>query len=73
MIEINTIGAGAGSIAWLDTHNGLHVGPQSAGAEPGPAAYALGGSEPTVADANIVLGRLHPERFAPSCPRAGSP
>ncbi|MDG2077613.1 MAG: hydantoinase/oxoprolinase family protein [Arenicellales bacterium] len=64
MIEINTIGAGAGSIAWLDTHNGLHVGPQSAGAEPGPAAYARGGIEPTVADANIVLGRLHPERFA---------
>ena len=63
MIEINTIGAGAGSIAWLDVRNGLHVGPQSAGAEPGPAAYGRGGSEPTVADANIVLGRLHPDRF----------
>jgi N-methylhydantoinase A len=63
MIEINTIGAGAGSIAWLDSHKGLHVGPQSAGAEPGPAAYARGGSEPTVADANIVLGRMHPQRF----------
>ena len=63
MIEINTIGAGAGSIAWLDSRNGLHVGPQSAGAEPGPAAYGRGGSEPTVADANIVLGRLHPNRF----------
>ena len=63
MIEINTIGAGAGSIAWLDVRNGLHVGPQSAGAEPGPAAYGRGGTEPTVADANIVLGRLHPDRF----------
>jgi len=63
MIEINTIGAGAGSIAWLDTRDGLHVGPRSAGAQPGPAAYGRGGSEPTVADANIVLGRLHPDRF----------
>ena len=63
MIEINTIGAGAGSIAWLDDWNGLHVGPQSAGAEPGPAAYKRGGSAPTVTDANLVLGRLHPDRF----------
>jgi N-methylhydantoinase A len=63
MIEINTIGAGAGSIAWLDSRDGLHVGPRSAGAEPGPAAYGRGGSEPTVADANVVLGRLHPDRF----------
>ena len=63
MIEINTIGAGAGSIAWLDSIGGLHVGPRSAGAEPGPAAYGRGGTEPTVADANIVLGRLHPDRF----------
>ena len=63
MIEINTIGAGAGSIAWLDDRNGLHVGPHSAGADPGPAAYGRGGTEPTVADANIVLGRLHPDRF----------
>ena len=63
MIEINTIGAGAGSIAWLDDWGGLHVGPQSAGADPGPAAYGRGGSEPTVSDANLVLGRLHPDRF----------
>ena len=63
MIEINTIGAGAGSIAWLDVRSGLHVGPQSAGAEPGPAAYGNGGTEPTVTDANLVLGRLHPDRF----------
>ena len=63
MIEINTIGAGAGSIAWRDDWGGLHVGPRSAGADPGPAAYGRGGSEPTVADANLVLGRLHPNRF----------
>ena len=63
MIEINTIGAGAGSIAWLDSWGGLHVGPRSAGADPGPAAYGRGGTEPTVADANIVLGRMHPDRF----------
>lgn len=64
MIEINTIGAGAGSIAWLDSAKGLHVGPQSAGAEPGPVAYRAGGTEPTVTDANLVLGRLIPDRFA---------
>jgi N-methylhydantoinase A len=64
MIEINTIGAGAGSIAWLDEANGLHVGPHSAGAEPGPVAYKAGGTEPTVTDANLVLGRLNPGRFA---------
>lgn len=64
MIEINTIGAGAGSIAWLDAANGLHVGPHSAGSDPGPVAYKRGGTEPTVTDANLVLGRLHPSRFA---------
>ncbi|MFO1281830.1 MAG: hydantoinase/oxoprolinase family protein [Burkholderiales bacterium] len=64
MIEINTIGAGAGSIAWLDQANGLHVGPHSAGSEPGPVAYRTGGTEPTVTDANLVLGRLNPKRFA---------
>jgi N-methylhydantoinase A len=64
MIEINTIGAGAGSIAWLDAANGLHVGPHSAGSDPGPVAYGRGGTEPTVTDANLVLGRLHPGRFA---------
>ena len=64
MIEINTIGAGAGSIAWLDAANGLHVGPHSAGSDPGPVAYGKGGTEPTVTDANLVLGRLHPTRFA---------
>lgn len=64
MIDINTIGAGAGSIAWLDEANGLHVGPHSAGSDPGPVAYGNGGTEPTVTDANIVLGRLLPQYFA---------
>ena len=64
MIDINTIGAGAGSIAWLDDASGLHVGPHSAGSDPGPVAYGKGGTEPTVTDANIVLGRLLPQYFA---------
>lgn len=64
MIEINTIGAGAGSIAWLDEAGGLHVGPHSAGSDPGPVAYGKGGTEPTVTDANIVLGRLLTQGFA---------
>ena len=63
MLEVNTIGAGGGSIAWLDTGGGLRVGPQSAGADPGPAAYGRGGTEPTVTDANLVLGRLDPAKF----------
>ena len=57
-IEIVTVGAGGGSIAWVDTGNILKVGPQSAGATPGPACYSLGGEEPTVTDANLVLNRL---------------
>lgn len=61
MIDIHTVGAGGGSIAWFDTGGALRVGPVSAGANPGPAAYGRGGTEPTVADANIVLGRLIPE------------
>jgi N-methylhydantoinase A len=58
IIDIETIGAGGGSIAHLDSAGALHVGPRSAGAEPGPAAYGRGGTEPTVTDANAVLGRL---------------
>ena len=58
MLEVNTIGAGGGSIAWLDPGGGLRVGPQSAGADPGPAAYRRGGDRPTVTDANLVLGAL---------------
>ncbi|MBI2207226.1 MAG: hydantoinase/oxoprolinase family protein [Candidatus Rokubacteria bacterium] len=63
MLDVHTIGAGGGSIAWLDAGDGLHVGPRSAGADPGPAAYGRGGTEPTVTDANLVLGRLAPDRF----------
>ena len=61
-IEINSIGAGAGSIAALDAGRAITVGPRSAGAVPGPAAYGRGGTEPTVTDANLVLGRLGAER-----------
>ncbi len=58
MIDIHTIGAGGGSIAWLDEGGLLHVGPRSAGARPGPACYGRGGTEPTVTDADLVLGHL---------------
>ena len=58
IIDIHTIGAGGGSIAYVDKAGALHVGPRSAGAHPGPAAYGRGGTEPTVTDANVVLGRL---------------
>jgi len=64
MVDVNSIGAGGGSIAWLDAAKGLRVGPQSAGSEPGPACYDFGGSEPTVTDASVVLGYLHPKHFA---------
>jgi N-methylhydantoinase A len=63
MIDIHTVGAGGGSIAWFDTGGALRVGPRSAGADPGPAAYGNGGTEPTVTDANVVLGRLIPDAF----------
>ena len=63
MIDINTIGAGGGSIAWIDPGGALRVGPRSAGADPGPACYDRGGSDPTVTDANLVLGRLNPDNF----------
>ncbi len=58
MIDVHSVGAGGGSIAWVDGGGFLHVGPQSAGATPGPACYGSGGREPTVTDANVVLGRL---------------
>lgn len=61
MIQVETLGAGGGSIAWIDQSGLLRVGPQSAGAVPGPACYGRGGKEPTVTDANVVLGYLHPE------------
>src|SRR5262250_3178274 len=63
VINIVEVGSGGGSIAWLDPQNRLHVGPQSAGSTPGPACYGNGGAEPTVTDANLVLGRLNPNRF----------
>ena len=60
VINIVEVGSGGGSIAWLDPQDRLSVGPQSAGSTPGPACYGNGGSEPTVTDANLVLGRLNP-------------
>jgi N-methylhydantoinase A len=63
VVEILEIGAGGGSIAWTDEAGGLHVGPRSAGAEPGPACYGRGGTEPTLTDANLVAGRLDPGYF----------
>jgi N-methylhydantoinase A len=57
-IDMHTVGAGGGSLAWLDLDGSLQVGPRSAGAVPGPAAYGLGGTEQTVTDANVVLGRI---------------
>ena len=62
-VEIVEIGAGGGSIAWTDQAGGLHVGPKSAGADPGPACYGRGGTEPTLTDANLVAGRLNPDYF----------
>jgi N-methylhydantoinase A len=62
-VEIVEIGAGGGSLAWADAAGGLHIGPQSAGADPGPACYARGGTEPTLTDANLVAGRLDPGYF----------
>jgi N-methylhydantoinase A len=58
MVDVHTVGAGGGSIGWRDSGGALRVGPRSAGADPGPACYGRGGSEPTVTDANLLLGRL---------------
>ena len=63
IIDLHIIGAGGGSIAWIDAGGALNVGPRSAGAEPGPACYGRGGSAATVTDANLVLGRLDPKLF----------
>ncbi|HWT25675.1 MAG TPA: hydantoinase/oxoprolinase family protein, partial [Solirubrobacteraceae bacterium] len=60
MLDIRSIGAGGGSIAWIDDGGSLRVGPQSAGADPGPACYGRGGTKPTVTDANLVMGRIDP-------------
>lgn len=64
MVDVNAIGSGGGSIAWLDTAGGLRVGPQSAGADPGPACYGRSGDTATVTDASLVLGLLNPSYFA---------
>src|SRR2546430_12319688 len=58
MVDVHTVSAGGGSIAWADAGSALRVGPHSAGADPGPAAYERGGEEPTVTDANLLLGYL---------------
>ena len=62
-VDVATLGAGGGSIAWIDKGGLLQVGPRSAGAEPGPMCYGRGGTEPTVTDANLALGRLNPDYF----------
>ena len=61
MVDVHTIGAGGGSIAWIDEAGMLQVGPESAGAVPGPICYGRGGTRPTITDANLALGRLNPE------------
>jgi N-methylhydantoinase A len=63
VVDIVEVGNGGGSVAWIDPAGGVKVGPQSAGAAPGPACYGRGGSEPTVTDANLILGRIDPEYF----------
>lgn len=63
MVDLKTIGAGGGSIAWVDDGGVLNVGPQSSGSDPGPACYGWGGKFPTVSDANLILGRLNPDYF----------
>lgn len=63
MLDVHAIGAGGGSLAWLDAGGALNVGPESARSDPGPACYGRGGQRPTVTDANLVLGRLNPDYF----------
>ncbi|HEY8283377.1 MAG TPA: hydantoinase/oxoprolinase family protein [Chloroflexota bacterium] len=63
VVDIVEIGAGGGSIGWFDAAGALHVGPRSAGAVPGPACYGLGGTEPTITDANLIAGRIDPDYF----------
>jgi N-methylhydantoinase A len=63
MVDVHTIGAGGGAIAWIDKGNNLRVGPRSAGARPGPACYGDGGTEPTVSDVDLLLGIINPDNF----------
>ena len=72
VVDIVEIGAGGGSIAWVDAGGSIVVGPQSAGADPGPAGYGRGGTEPTVTDANLVAGRIAPG-LLPRRPARGAP
>ena len=60
MVDVHTIGAGGGSLAWVNDAGLLHVGPESAGAQPGPICYGRGGQKPTITDANLELGRMNP-------------
>ena len=64
MVDVNAIGSGGGSVAWIDSAGGLRVGPHSAGSDPGPACYNRGGNKPTVTDASLVMGLLDPNYFA---------
>jgi N-methylhydantoinase A len=68
MVDVVTVGAGGGSVAWLSREGGLKVGPRSAGADPGPLCYGRGGTEPTVTDANLVLGRIPPHLLGGEVP-----
>jgi N-methylhydantoinase A len=68
MVDVVTVGAGGGSVAWLSREGGLKVGPRSAGADPGPMCYGRGGAEPTVTDANLVLGRIPPHLLGGEVP-----
>jgi N-methylhydantoinase A len=63
VIDIKEVSAGGGTVAWIDAGGALNLGPQSAGADPGPVCYRLGGNAPTVTDANVALGRIDPQRF----------
>ncbi len=72
-LDIVEVGAGGGSVAWIDEGGALRVGPHSAGAEPGPVCYGRGGQEPTVTDANVVLGYMNPEAIAGATLRINRP
>jgi N-methylhydantoinase A len=68
MVDVRTVGAGGGSVARVDAGGLLRVGPESAGSTPGPICYGLGGTRPTISDANLLLGRLSPDRFGAHLP-----
>src|SRR5699024_10038582 len=68
MIDVVTVGAGGGSVAWISPEGTLKVGPRSAGADPGPMCYGGGGSEPTITDAHVILGRIPPHLLGGEIP-----